>query len=451
MDISIVGAAGTIGRQIAIALVQARIPGPEGRLQLIGRRGGASERVLFGLASDLRDAHGEELPELDLALDPADVRADVVILAAGATVSGEPGGPRTRAELVHHNRPLAEQVARAMAAHGSGAELLLVLTNPVEALVETAAEILGPRRVVGLGAVLDTMRFRQEIADELGVRRQRVTGLVLGEHGLGMVPCWSTVSVHGLGPDGGRDRIARLRRPAPFPTVLDGMKTLDAVMRRDGIAAAYRMVEACDAGWRTVLRPFVTQFSGARTPVGSAATIARVLAVLAQGGQLLTAAQARLDGSWLGLGGTTGAPVVLSRTGIERIAPVDLAAEEIAALGDGRGVAALGATPPAGAVPGRSWLILCTMQRQDRPGMLARLSRVFAERGLSLDGLAAGPRHGRPTVVAACHADDALRDLLIGRLRRDPAAAEVRAEPADGRSPWSLLDGAAPVGGGGGW
>jgi hypothetical protein len=91
------------------------------------------------------------------------------------------------------------------------------------------------------------------------------------------------------------------------------------------------------------------------------------------------------------------------------------------------------------------------MQRQDRPGMLARLSRVFAERGLSLDGLAAGPRHGRPTVVAACHADDALRDLLIGRLRRDPDAAEVRAEPADGRSPWSLLDGAAPVGGGGGW
>ena len=52
MDISIIGAGGTIGRQIAIALIQERVIPPSARLQLIGRRGGPSKRALPGLADE---------------------------------------------------------------------------------------------------------------------------------------------------------------------------------------------------------------------------------------------------------------------------------------------------------------------------------------------------------------------------------------------------------------
>ena len=41
-------------------------------------------------------------------------------------------------------------------------------------------------------------RFRWEIASDLGIRRQRVRGFMLGEHGNGMVPIWSSVRVQGM-------------------------------------------------------------------------------------------------------------------------------------------------------------------------------------------------------------------------------------------------------------
>ena len=44
-----------------------------------------------------------------------------------------------------------------------------------------------------MGAHQDTLRFRRDIAHDLNVRRHRVSGFMVGEHGLAMVPLWSTV------------------------------------------------------------------------------------------------------------------------------------------------------------------------------------------------------------------------------------------------------------------
>jgi len=285
MDVAIVGAAGTIGRQIAITLLRARVLPPTARLQLVGRRGGASEGLLPGFAADLADAFAEDLPEIDLAWSPDEILADLVIIAAGATVTGLPGAPRDRAALAAANLPLVEACARAIARNGHGEELLLVVTNPVEAGVAACCRHLDRRRVIGMGGFLDTLRFRQEIAAELGVRRQLVHGLVLGEHGPGLVPVWSTVRVYGFESEDGAARIAALRRPHdPAP------------------AAAL------------------------------AEMIVRLVASMLAGGQFPAAAQVMLAGEFLGIHGVCGAPVVISNRGIERIDALDLDPTEAEAV-----------------------------------------------------------------------------------------------------------------------
>ena len=334
MDISVVGAGGVVGRQIAIALAAGRILPGRSRLQLVGRRGGESERYLPGLAADLVDAYGEELPAIDLACEPDEILGDIVVIAAGETVG--PGGAANRTDLVARNEPTIEAIAEAIAREGDGEELVLVLTNPVEAAVAWCCRHLPPRRVVGLGAYLDTMRFRQEIALDLGVRRQVVQGLALGEHGLGMVPCWSTVDVHGFAGPTGQARIAALRAAhADDPPAAEAVAAIRATMASEGPRAAFALVDGWSPALRCVVRPYVTQLCGARTPVGTAETVVRLLRTLLEGGRVMAAAQVRLDGEFLGLRGITGAPVVLSLGGLEHALPYDLDPAEREAIAAG--------------------------------------------------------------------------------------------------------------------
>lgn len=331
MDISIIGAGGTIGRQIAISLVQERILPPTARLQLVGRRGGPSERVLPGLAADLSDACAEDLPEIDVALEPADVLGDILIVAAGDAGSLDPDRPTDRAVLARHNLAVFETYARALEAVGHGEEIVLIVTNPVELGVQVFARHHPRSRVIGMGAFLDTLRFRREIAHDLGIRRQNVQGLVLGEHGAAMVPCWSTVGAYGFDSAEGHERIAALRRPDD-PTPLAALRQVSRVLANEGPAAAYRLVATYGAGLRTFVKPYVTHLSGAKTPVGSAEMISRLVETIVSGSMTLAAAQVALEGEFLDIHGVTGLPVVLSNRGIARIEAIDLWPEEAEAV-----------------------------------------------------------------------------------------------------------------------
>lgn len=333
MDISIVGAGGVIGRQIAVALASSRLLPATARLQLVGRRGGASERILPGFAADLVDAYGEELPSIDLASDPDEILGDIIIIAAGDTITLG-GAAMNRSDLAAVNEPVIDAVAQAIARHGDGEELVLVLTNPVEAAVGWCCRHLAAKRVVGLGAYLDTMRFRQEVALDLGVRRQVVQGLALGEHGLQMVPCWSTVGVRGFAGEAGRDRIRRLAsRQDPSPK--EAIGAINALLAKKDFAGAFSLVDTWGPALRTVVRPYLTQMCGARTPVSTAETVVRLLRTLLDGGRVMAAAQVRLDGEFLGLHGVTGAPVVLSLGGLEFAVPYELTTAEREAIAAG--------------------------------------------------------------------------------------------------------------------
>jgi malate dehydrogenase len=427
VDISIIGASGNIGRQIAIGIVRAGLVPTNARLQLVGRKGGASEQSLYGVATDLADAFAEDLPELDLAFEPKDVLGDIIILVAGDSVGR--GDQRTRADLARNNREVVESYAKAIARHGHGEELLLVITNPVEPCVHWCTRYIDRKRVIGMGAYLDTLRFRQEIAFELGVRRQRVQGLVLGEHGPKMVPCWSTVDVHGFESAEGRARVKALQKPRD-PSVADALAKIDALMREHGPRAAYKHAERFSPALRAVVKPMVTQQCGARSSASTAEMILRLLSTLLSGGHVLTAAQVELAGEFLGIHGVVGAPIVLTLGGVDRVVPYALLPDEESAVK--RAVYSEPRAPrkPVAVVHERARAYRCELSVRSSAavGTAERVSAVFASRGISLRSMHAMP--GAPaTIELRFVASSAVKDYLARRLARMRDVLAVKLHP----------------------
>ncbi len=121
--------------------------------------------------------------------------SDIAILTSG--LPRQPG--MSRDDLVAKNRDIVRSVAANIAERSPGA-ILIVVTNPLDAMCHAAFDVAGfPRhRVVGMAGILDSARFRTFIAWELGVSVQDVTGFVLGGHGDTMVPVVSYTSVAGI-------------------------------------------------------------------------------------------------------------------------------------------------------------------------------------------------------------------------------------------------------------
>jgi L-lactate dehydrogenase len=77
---------------------------------------------------------------------------------------------------------------------------ILVVSNPVDILTYLAEKVLGlPKgRVIGLGTLLDTLRFRSLLAMNLKAPATQLDAMIIGEHGDSMVPVWSSASIAGL-------------------------------------------------------------------------------------------------------------------------------------------------------------------------------------------------------------------------------------------------------------
>ncbi|ADV68710.1 L-lactate dehydrogenase [Deinococcus maricopensis] len=121
--------------------------------------------------------------------------ARVVLLTAGA--NQQPG--ETRLDLLRKNAAVFRDVVPQVRTHAPDA-VLVVATNPVDVMTHLTMDLAGPdARVLGSGTVLDSARFRHEVALRAGVDPQHVHAYVLGEHGDSEVLAWSGVTVAGLG------------------------------------------------------------------------------------------------------------------------------------------------------------------------------------------------------------------------------------------------------------
>ncbi|MDQ6992455.1 MAG: malate dehydrogenase [Mariprofundus sp.] len=123
--------------------------------------------------------------------DTAD--SDLVIITAG--IARKPG--MSRDDLLSINVKIVAEVTKNIV-HYSPDCVILVVTNPLDAMVYTALKVsrFPKQRVIGMAGVLDSARMRAFIGREMDVSIEDVTAFVLGGHGDTMVPLprYSTVA-----------------------------------------------------------------------------------------------------------------------------------------------------------------------------------------------------------------------------------------------------------------
>ena len=119
--------------------------------------------------------------------------SDIVVITAG--LPRKPG--MSRDDLISVNAKIVKEVAENIARQSPNA-VLIVVTNPLDAMVYVAAKASNfpKQRGIGMAGILDSARFRTFIAKELHVSVEDVQAMVLGGHGDSMVPLprYSTVS-----------------------------------------------------------------------------------------------------------------------------------------------------------------------------------------------------------------------------------------------------------------
>jgi L-lactate dehydrogenase len=125
--------------------------------------------------------------------------ADADLLCITAGLRRKPD--ESRLALINRNVELFKKILVSITNAGMKPDAtVLVVSNPVDILTYLAAEELGlpESRVIGLGTLLDTLRFRSLLALNLQAPATQVSAIILGEHGDSMVPIWSSASIGGL-------------------------------------------------------------------------------------------------------------------------------------------------------------------------------------------------------------------------------------------------------------
>ena len=123
--------------------------------------------------------------------------ADLICITAGLRRKPD----ESRLALINRNVTLFKTILQSVKEAGIKSDAtILVVSNPVDILTYLAEDALGlPQgRVIGLGTLLDTLRFRSLLALNLHAPATQVSAIILGEHGDSMVPIWSSASVGGL-------------------------------------------------------------------------------------------------------------------------------------------------------------------------------------------------------------------------------------------------------------
>src|SRR5207248_1493186 len=191
MKISIIGGGGLVGSMTAYALQCGRVGSS---ICLID----ANKELAQGQALDL--LHGASLVA-DQRISAGDMSevatSNVVVITAGLRRKPD----ESRLDLINRNVDLFLSLLDQIKQVGlKDNAYLLVVSNPVDVLTYLAVQRSGLpwQRVLGLGTVLDTARFRSNLAQRLKVATTQVNALILGEHGDSMVPIWSSATINGL-------------------------------------------------------------------------------------------------------------------------------------------------------------------------------------------------------------------------------------------------------------
>jgi malate dehydrogenase len=222
--------------------------------------------------------------------------SDAVIITAG--FPRKPG--MSRDDLLMANYEIV-RAATEQAAKYSPNAILIIVTNPLDAMCWTALKVskFSRNRVIGMAGVLDTARFRTFIARELDVSVENITAMVLGGHGDTMVPLVRYANVSGI----------------PLTELLDA-------------ATIARLVDRTRNGGAEIVKYLKT---GSAYYAPSAAAVEMAESILRDKKKVLPCA-AYLEGEYGIRDLFVGVPVKLGSGGIEKVYEIKLDADEQAQL-----------------------------------------------------------------------------------------------------------------------
>jgi malate dehydrogenase len=222
--------------------------------------------------------------------------SDVVVITAG--LPRRPG--MSRMDLIETNAGIVRSVAENVARTSPDA-VVIVVSNPLDEMTALAQLATGfPRaRVLGQAGMLDTARFTNNVAEELGVPVASVRTLTLGSHGDTMVPVPSRCTVGGV----------------PLADVLAPDRIAHLVERtRNGGAEVVALLKTGSAYY---------------APSAAAARMAR--AVIEDSGAVMPVC-AWVDGEYGISGVYLGVEAEIGREGVRRVVEGDLSDSELASL-----------------------------------------------------------------------------------------------------------------------
>jgi malate dehydrogenase len=283
MKIAIIGAAGTLGSCAAYTLIYNQLAD---EILMID----PFENALKGHWLDLYAVGSHQGVAVKKGTYADLGGTDIVVMTAGAPT----GAIKSRAELLPGSLPIIKEAADNINRYAPQA-IVIMETNPVDPL-NYAMYLLSPdkdrRRFVGY-SINDTLRFRMWAAEELGVKTERVSGFVIGEHGGSQVMLFSSLRLDG--------------NPVNFDEA-----TKQKIREQPSITLNYfeSLVPRRTAGWTSAFGTAIV-----------------VRAIVTDSKEVLPC-NTVLEGEYGLRNISTTVPVVLGKTGIEQVKELPLTQEE---------------------------------------------------------------------------------------------------------------------------
>jgi malate dehydrogenase len=122
--------------------------------------------------------------------------SDVVVVTSG--IPRKPG--MTREDLIGTNAGIVNDVAQSILKYSPNA-IIVVISNPMDTMTYLTLKKTGlpKNRVIGMGGILDSSRFKYYLSEALGAQATDIEGTVIGGHGdTTMIPLTRLATYNGV-------------------------------------------------------------------------------------------------------------------------------------------------------------------------------------------------------------------------------------------------------------
>jgi malate dehydrogenase len=221
--------------------------------------------------------------------------SEVVIITSG--LPRKPG--MSRDDLIETNAGIVKSVTENVVKHSPDA-IIIVVSNPLDVMTYQAHIVskLPRTRVMGMAGILDTARYRAFLAEAINVSPKDIQAVLMGGHGDTMVPLPRYTTVGGI----------------PVTELIDKDR-LDAIVKR-----------TTNGGGELV------KLIGTSAWYAPGAAAAQMAEAIVRDQKRVFPVCVQLDGEYGIKNCYLGAPVILGKSGIEKIIELDLNDEEMALL-----------------------------------------------------------------------------------------------------------------------